>query len=103
MHHKAGPRLAAAGRVADIHYLLPKYKLQIHAEHFQKVEHNLLARKNTNLEDSDITDAVLWYPKLQHITAKSIRESKGTVDIIARQILNNPNKLLLGLSFLMNF
>ena len=30
-----------AGRVADIHYLLPKYKLQIHAEHFQKVEHNL--------------------------------------------------------------
>ncbi len=40
-----------AGRVADIHYLLPKYKLQIHAEHFQKVEHNLLARKNTNLED----------------------------------------------------
>ena len=25
-----------AGRVADIHYLIPKYKLQIHAEHFQK-------------------------------------------------------------------
>ena len=40
-----------AGRVADIHYLLPKYNLQIHAEHFQKVEHNLLAKKNTNLED----------------------------------------------------
>ena len=40
-----------AGRVADIHYLLPKYKLQIHAEHFQKVEHNLLAKKNTNLDD----------------------------------------------------
>jgi|TARA_B110000444_G_scaffold236488_1_gene248391 prephenate dehydratase len=31
-----------AGRVADIHYLLPKYKLQIYAEHFQKVEHSLL-------------------------------------------------------------
>ena len=40
-----------AGRVADIHYLLPKYKLQIHAEHFQKVEHNLLAKQNTKLED----------------------------------------------------
>ena len=40
-----------AGRVADIHYLLPKYKLQIHAEHFQKVEHNLLARNNSKLED----------------------------------------------------
>ena len=40
-----------AGRVADIHYLLPKYKLQIHAEHFQKVEHNLLAKENSKLED----------------------------------------------------
>ena len=40
-----------AGRVADIHYLLPKYKLQIHAEHFQKVEHNLLAKENAKLED----------------------------------------------------
>ena len=30
-----------AGRVADIHYLIPKYKLQIHAEHFQKVRHLL--------------------------------------------------------------
>tara|TARA_Y100000992_G_scaffold282861_1_gene231725 strand:- start:82 stop:924 length:843 start_codon:yes stop_codon:yes gene_type:complete len=40
-----------AGRVADIHYLLPKYKLQIHAEHFQKVEHNLLARDNSKIED----------------------------------------------------
>ena len=40
-----------AGRVADSHYLLPKYKLQIHAEHFQKVEHNLLARKDSSLED----------------------------------------------------
>ena len=40
-----------AGRVADIHYLLPKYKLQIHAEHFQKVEHNLLGKKNASLND----------------------------------------------------
>ena len=40
-----------AGRVADIHYLLPKYKLQIHAEHFQKVEHNLLAKKDVSLND----------------------------------------------------
>ena len=40
-----------AGRVADIHYLLPKYKLQIHAEHFQKVEHNLLARPESSFKD----------------------------------------------------
>ena len=40
-----------AGRVADIHYLLPKYKLQIHAEHFQKVEHNLICKKDAELKD----------------------------------------------------
>ena len=40
-----------AGRVADIHYLLPKYKLQIYAEHFQKVSHNLLGVKGSKLKD----------------------------------------------------
>tara|TARA_B100000945_G_scaffold164141_1_gene131694 strand:- start:70 stop:930 length:861 start_codon:yes stop_codon:yes gene_type:complete len=40
-----------AGRVADIHYLLPKYKLQIYAEHFQTVEHNLLVKDNTELKE----------------------------------------------------
>ena len=33
-----------AGRVADIQYLMNKYKLQIYAEHFHKVSHNLMAR-----------------------------------------------------------
>ena len=40
-----------AGRVADIHYLIPKYKLQIHAEHFQKITHNLLGIKGSKLKD----------------------------------------------------
>ena len=40
-----------AGRVADIHYLLPKYKLQIHGEHFQKVEHNLLSKTEASIDD----------------------------------------------------
>ena len=40
-----------AGRVADIHYLLPKYKLQIYAEHFQTVEHNLLVKEGVELKD----------------------------------------------------
>ncbi len=40
-----------AGRVADIHYLLPKYKLQIYAEHFQTVEHNLLVKDDADLKD----------------------------------------------------
>ena len=40
-----------AGRVADIHYLIPKHKLQIHAEHFQKVTHNLLGIKGSKIKD----------------------------------------------------
>jgi len=40
-----------AGRVADIHYLIPKYKLQIHAEHFQKVVHNLLGIRGAKIKD----------------------------------------------------
>ncbi len=40
-----------AGRVADIHYLIPKYKLQIHAEHFQKVNHNLLGIRGSKIKD----------------------------------------------------
>ena len=40
-----------AGRVADIHYLIPKYKLQIHAEHFQKVSHSLLGVKGAKIKD----------------------------------------------------
>jgi prephenate dehydratase len=40
-----------AGRVADIHYLLPKYKLQIHGEYFLSVEHNLLGKGDASIED----------------------------------------------------
>ena len=40
-----------AGRVADIHYLLPKYKLQIHGEYFQTVEHNLLCKQDATIDD----------------------------------------------------
>ena len=38
-----------AGRVADIQYLINKYKLQIYAEHFQEIKHNLMI-----LNDNDI-------------------------------------------------
>ena len=40
-----------AGRVADIHYLLPKYKLQIHGEYFLPVEHFLLGKPGAKIED----------------------------------------------------
>tara|TARA_B100001057_G_scaffold496132_1_gene596811 strand:+ start:807 stop:1649 length:843 start_codon:yes stop_codon:yes gene_type:complete len=40
-----------AGRVADIHYLLPKYKLQIHGEFFLPVIHNLLGKQDASIDD----------------------------------------------------
>ncbi|MDB3857996.1 prephenate dehydratase [Pelagibacteraceae bacterium] len=40
-----------AGRVADIHYLLPKYKIQIHGEYFLNVEHNLLCKPEATIDD----------------------------------------------------
>lgn len=40
-----------AGRVADIHHLIPESGLFIVGEHFQRVNHHLLGLKNSNLED----------------------------------------------------
>jgi len=45
---------SSTGSVADMHYLIPKYKLQIHSEHFQKVSHNLLGIKGSKLKDIKI-------------------------------------------------
>ena len=38
-----------AGRVADVHYLLPKYKLKIIGEYFHEVNHCLLATRENKL------------------------------------------------------
>lgn len=38
-----------AGRVAEIHQLLPKINLHIVGEHFQKIEHHLVASKSATL------------------------------------------------------
>ena len=48
-----------AGRVADIHYLLPKYKLQIHGEYFLNVEHNLLCKPEATIKDINLLEATL--------------------------------------------
>ena len=40
-----------AGRVADIQYLMNKYKLQIYAEHFHRVSHNLIAKPGVKIKD----------------------------------------------------
>ena len=40
-----------AGRVADIQYLINKYKLQIYAEHFQEIKHNLMILKDNEMKN----------------------------------------------------
>ena len=42
---------SAAGRVADIHRLLPKSDLHINYEHFQRVEHKLLIHPESKIEN----------------------------------------------------
>jgi prephenate dehydratase len=42
---------SVAGRVADIHHLLPESGLHIIGEHFQRVEHQLLAVKGAKIGD----------------------------------------------------
>jgi len=43
-----------AGRVADVHYLLPKYKLNIVGEYFNQVHHCLLSIQEANISDIKI-------------------------------------------------
>ncbi len=42
---------SVAGRVADIHYLIPHSSLHIIGEHFLRINHNLLVVPGTRLED----------------------------------------------------
>ena len=42
---------STAGRVSDIHHILPESGLHIIGEHFQPVEHRLLGIKGARLED----------------------------------------------------
>ena len=42
---------STAGRVADIHHLLPQSGLHIIGEHFQRVNHHLLALRGSRLEN----------------------------------------------------
>ena len=42
---------SVAGRVADIHHLLPESNLHIIGEYFQRVDHHLLAIPGTKIED----------------------------------------------------
>ncbi|MEQ1789598.1 MAG: prephenate dehydratase [Rickettsiales bacterium] len=62
-----------AGRVAEIHNLLPKTKLHIVGEYFQHIEHVLMATKNATLET--IKD-VYSHPQALMQCRENLREMK---------------------------
>ena len=67
-----------AGRVADIQYLMNKYKLQIYAEHFHKVSHNLMA-----------------LPGIKIKNIKSVRSHSQAISQCQKVIKENGTKKLL--------
>ena len=103
-----------AGRVADIHYLLPKYKLQIYAEHFQKVEHCLLSKPEANISDikyvrshaqaigqcQEIIKKNKFKPIISADTAGSAKELSENKDITIAAIASELAAKIYGLKIL---
>lgn len=90
---------SVAGRVADIHHLMPDSSLHIVAEHFQRVNHHLLAVKGATLEGvrtvrshvhalsqcRNLIRAFGWKPVVAADTAGSAQEvaEKGDTTVAA--------------------
>ena len=62
---------SVAGRVADIHHLLPEAELYIVAEHFLRVRHQLLVKPGTKLEN---VNKVLSHTQALGQCRKTLRE-----------------------------
>jgi prephenate dehydratase len=60
-----------AGRVADVHYLIPKGELHIIGEHFQRIRHCLLGLPGAKLEElTDVHSHVHAIPQCKKIIEK---------------------------------
>ncbi len=82
-----------AGRVTDVHFLLPKTNLNIIAEYFLRIEHQLLSLPNTELKD---IKKVLSHPQAlaqcsNYIKRHDIKPvshidtAKSCIDVIEKQ------------------
>ena len=90
-----------AGRVADIHYLLPKYKLQVYSEHFQNVEHCLLAKKDAELKDIKyVRSHAQAIGQCQNIIKKNKFKSIISADTAgsAKDLANNKDKSIAAIA-----
>lgn len=78
-----------AGRVADIHYLLPKSGLHIIGEHFQQVVHGLLGVRGAKIDDiKTITSHPHALPQCRDIIAQHNWQKVVTSDtaVAAREV-----------------
>ena len=85
-----------------IEYLIFKYRLNIYAEHFQKIEHNLLGQPGTNLSDirdvfshtqglSQCSNFIKKNNFVEHIRA----DTAGSAEVISKKKLKVRRQLLL--------
>lgn len=70
-----------AGRVADVHHLMPKGDLFIISEHFQPIDHCLLATKDADINDLKIVHShVHAIPQCKKIIKKMDLEARVHAD-----------------------
>ena len=84
-----------AGRVADIQYLIPKYKLQIYSEYFLSVNHHLLGLKGAKLNDiKTVRSHSQAISQCQKIIQKNNLKSIVSADTAgsAKYVAKNKNK-----------
>ena len=73
-----------AGRVADIHHLLPESNLHIIGEHFQRIDHHLLALPGTKIEElTHVHSHVHALPQCRKIIAELGLETSVYADTAA--------------------
>jgi len=88
---------SSAGRVADIHHLLPDSGLHIIGEHFQKVEHQLLAPKGTTRDQIKTVHSHVQalsqcreYSRREGLTPVTHADTAGAAKEVAE--LNDPTR-----------
>lgn len=90
-----------AGRVADIHHLLPKSRLYIINEHFQPVQHCLLGVKGSTLADiQTVSSHIHALPQCRDIIAKNKWKKTVAIDTAAaaEEVAKNGDKTVAAIA-----
>lgn len=81
---------SVAGRVADVHHLLPRGGLHIVGEHFQRVNHQLMAVAGASLETIKVAESHVHaigqcrkFLRTHHIRARVVADTAGAAAEVA--------------------